>query len=251
MSDMTHTNLPARWRPTLLVAVLPLVLAACGTSDDVPQSSPSALTPQQESTKEPTTEETEAEPTTEEATETGEAADEGQDEDAAGSTDRPDTWATFTAEPPPVSADPEELAGDPRVEAVQRFNETFARAASADEARDEEWLATMDEDGYDGIMEILGEEFGRAYPGPLPYAPLSVSEIEDGTWSVQGCMVTDGFSVESAGSGDGVTGLEVSSVEYELVEDPDDDGAYLVQALYAGLLNCSTTEVETDSWSGR
>ncbi|ANS79097.1 hypothetical protein SGUI_1701 [Serinicoccus hydrothermalis] len=250
---MTQTTVLSRWRPALLVAALPLALAACGGSDDLPESSPTAMASDDgpQATAAPTTQE--PEPTGEEPEETAASEDDDEDADAGteGSTDQPDTWATFTAEPPPVDVDTEELEGDPRVEALRRFNETFARAASADAPQDEEWLATMDEGGYDGIMEILGEEFGRSYPGPLPYTPLSVSELEDGTWSVQGCMVTDGFSVESAGSGDGVTGLEVSSVEYELIEDPGDEGAYLVQALYAGLLNCSTTEVETDSWPGR
>lgn len=248
MMTMT-TPLPRRrWRLLTAGVVLPLVLGACGTSSDVPESSPTALASDDAipTSAEPTGEE--SEPTTEEAQESTADEESADEEGVAAEDDQPETWATFTAEPPPVSVEAGELEEDPRVQAVVRFNEAFARAATADDPRDEEWLATLDESGHDALVEVFEEEFGRAYPGPLPYAPLQVTELEDGTWSVQGCMVTDGFSADPSRSDDGMQGLEVSSIEYSLVTDPDDEEEYLVEALYSGALNCSTTEVETRSW---
>lgn len=248
MMTMT-TPLPRRrWRLLAAGAALPLVLGACGTSSDVPESSPTALASDDAipTSAEPTGEE--SEPTTEEAQESAAAEESADEEGVAAEDDEPETWATFTAEPPPVSVEEGDLDEDPRVQAVARFNEAFARAATADDPDDEEWLATLDESGHDGLVEVFEEEFGRSYPGPLPYTPLQVTELEDGTWSVQGCMVTDGFSADPSRSDDGMQGLEVSSIEYSLVTDRDDEEEYLVEALYSGALNCSTTEVETRSW---
>ncbi|WP_130014378.1 hypothetical protein [Serinicoccus sediminis] len=248
-STPTAAPAPRRHRPLLtLAAALPVLLGACGGSADVPQSSPTPLASDDagRSTGGPSTEQpapTSAD--TEEATGEQPPADAGPEE---GTGDEPGTWATFTAEPPPLAVDEEALQDDPRVLAVARFNEAFARAATADDPRDEEWLATLDEAGHAGLVEVFAEEFGRAYPGPLPYTPLQVTELEDGTWSVQGCMVTDGFSADPTRSDDGMTGLEVSSIEYSLVDDPGAEGDYLVEALYSGTINCSTTEVETRSW---
>ncbi|WP_299519476.1 hypothetical protein [uncultured Serinicoccus sp.] len=253
---MTTTTSPWRTAPArarlLACCALPLVLGACGGSSGVPESSPTALSSDDAvaATDEPTTEEaapTSAETAPEEQATDEASEDEGDGEDE-GAEDLPDTWATFTAEPPPLVVEEGELDDDPRVRAVGRFNEAFARAATADDPRDEGWLATLDEDGHDGLVEVFVEEFGRAYPGPLPFTPLQVTELEDGTWSVQGCMVTDGFSADPSRSDDGMTGLEVSSIEYSLVDDPGAEGDYLVEALYSGTINCSTTEVETRSW---
>ncbi|GAA4879400.1 hypothetical protein [Serinicoccus chungangensis] len=251
---MTTTTSPtttdgARGGLMAVCCALPLLLGACGTSDDVPQSSPTALSSDDAApaTDEPTTEE----PTATSAEPTGEETDEEPPSEGAegeGAEDRPETWATFTAEPPPLVVEEGELDDDPRVLAVARFNEAFARAATADDPQDQDWLATLDEDGLEGLVEVFEEEFGRAYPGPLPFTPLQVTELEDGTWSVQGCMVTDGFSADPSRSDDGMTGLEVSSIEYSLVNDPGAEGDYLVEALYSGTINCSTTEVETRSW---
>lgn len=253
---MTTTTSPSRTVPArarlLAGCALPLLLGACGTSSDVPESSPTALSSDDAAagTGEPTTED--AAPTSAHTSEqeqtTGEeqTTEEEASQDAA--EDRPDTWATFTAEPPPLAVEEGELDEDPRVLAVERFNEAFARAATADDPQDQDWLATLDEGGLQGLVEVFEEEFGRAYPGPLPFTPLQVTELEDGTWSVQGCMVTDGFSADPSRSDDGMTGLEVSSIEYSLVDDPGAEGDYLVEALYSGTINCSTTEVETRSW---
>ncbi|WP_298888657.1 hypothetical protein [uncultured Serinicoccus sp.] len=248
---MTTTTSPSRTDPArarlLAGCALPLLLGACGTSSDVPESSPTALSSDDAAagTDEPTTEE--AAPTSEETSEEQQSPEEEQSSGEAAE-DRPDTWATFTAEPPPLVVEEGELDEDPRVLAIERFNEAFARAATADDPRDEGWLATLDEAGHEGLVEVFEEEFGRAYPGPLPFTPLQVTELEDGTWSVQGCMVTDGFSADPSRSDDGMTGLEVSSIEYSLVDDPGAEGDYLVEALYSGTINCSTTEVETRSW---
>lgn len=246
--------------PALTLAMA-LTLAACGGDDDVARSSPSALSadggddaPATAEVEPTTAEPTGSEADTEDSEDT--AADaEGSgdaDEEAEGSADgedgEPDTWATFTEEPPPVAMDPGELADDPRVQAVTRFNEQLARAATADDPERPEWLATLNEDSLPTLRENFAEEFGRTYPGPLPYEVLDVQDLEDGTASVQGCLVTDGFSVGPVGEGEGMTGMVVSSIEYSLVEDPAEEGAWLVDAIYAGAYDCSSTSVEARTW---
>ncbi|MFK5584783.1 hypothetical protein [Serinicoccus sp. LYQ131] len=247
--------------PALTLAMA-LTLAACGGDDDASRSSPSALSAD-DGDDAPST--AEVEPTTAEPTGSDEDSDnsaadsEGagdDDEESQGSADEdgggedgdPDTWATFTEEPPPVAMDPGGLADDPRVQAVTRFNEQLARAATADDPERPEWLATLNEDSLPTLRENFAEEFGRTYPGPLPYEVLDVQDLEDGTASVQGCLVTDGFSVGPVGEGEGMTGMVVSSIEYSLVEDPAQEGAWLVDAIYAGAYDCSSTSVEARTW---
>lgn len=167
--------------------------------------------------------------------------------DAAGTTgEEPEVWATFTDEPGPIapSGGAEAFADDPRVELVTTFNEEFARAATANDPRRPEWLATLNEDSYDTLMEFFGEEFGKTYPGPLPFSVLSVEDgEEEGTASVQGCIISEGFALGP----EGITGQSVTPLEYALVQDPATEG-WLVDAVWAGAYDCSTTTVEARAW---
>lgn len=189
-------------------------------------------------------------PPTEEAAETN-GPDAGQDgpgteHEDPDEVEDPEVWATFTAEPGRTPDDVSEaFADDPRLQVVLTFNEEFARAVTADDPRRAEWLATLDEDSYPALMDYLGDEFGKDYPGPLPFTPLDVGPgSEDGTASVQGCIISSGFALGP----DGLTGATVTSIEYALVEDPAQPDAWLVQAMWAGAYDCSTTDVPARLW---
>lgn len=227
-----------------LLLPLGLLLTACGGDADA-SGGPADVTP-----VELTTSTASAAPTGERTDEPAEDAEDtvgDGDGDGGGDDpeDGPDTWATFTEEPGqiPRSDGNEVFADDPRVEAVRAFNEEFARAATAGDPQRADWLATLDPEGYDGLMEVLGEEFGKQYPGPLPFTVLDVTELEDGTGSVQGCIISDGFAVGS----EGMTGGTVTSIEYALTPD-DEEGTWLVQAMWAGAYDCSAVDVHGVAW---
>lgn len=240
----------SRTAPALGLGIV-LTLAACGGDADVPQNTPSALS-SSSTTGSPTEDAAaETEATTEEPTGASESQDaESRDEDEQdeGAGEEPGTWATFTEEPPPIAGGAADVADDPRAQAVTAFNEELARAATADQTDRPEWLATLNEDSLEALLDNFGDEFGRTYPGPLPFEALAVDDLDDGTASVQGCMVTDGFSVGPVGEGEGMTGIVVSSIEYSLVEDPGDEGAWLVDAIFAGAYDCSSISVEARTW---
>src|SRR5699024_5981978 len=147
-----------------LLLPLGLLLTACGGDADA-SGGPADVTP-----VELTTSTASAAPTGERTDEPAEDAEDtvgDGDGDGGGDDpeDGPDTWATFTEEPGqiPRSDGNEVFADDPRVEAVRAFNEEFARAATAGDPQRADWLATLDPEGYDGLMEVLGEEFGKQY----------------------------------------------------------------------------------------
>lgn len=225
------------------VLTLTLLLAACGGGDagadqaDLP--APTALAPQ---TASPTPADA-AEEETEDAAEPDDAsasADEGSEDPGT------DVWATFTEEPGPLPPeDAEEAFGDdPRVQVVRAFNEEFARAATAGDPQRAEFVALIAPEGYDALMDYLGEEFGKNYPGPLPFTLLDVTDgDEEGTASVQGCIVSSGFALGP----EGMTGQSVTPIEYALVSDPASEG-WLVEAIWAGAYDCSTVAVEAKAW---
>lgn len=238
---------PERPRAVALAALpLALLLAACGgggqagPSDALP--SPTPLAP---ATKAPATTAPEVDEGTEDSSSPAPTGGEGAD--GAGTTgEEPEVWATFTQDPGPIApTDGAEAFGDdPRVQVVTTFNEEFARAATDDDPRRPEWLATLNQDSYDTLMEYFGEEFGKTYPGPLPFAVLGVEDgPEEGTASVHGCIVSEGFAL----GGDGMTGQRVTPIEYALVQDPATEG-WLVDAVWAGAYDCSTTTVEARAW---
>ncbi|WP_134772087.1 hypothetical protein [Ornithinimicrobium flavum] len=223
-----------------------LLLAACGggsAASDDPVSGPVAL-PSQTATPTPS-----APAASEDAAEES-SADEGAAEESSAATgaseDEPEVWATFTEEPgrlPPRDAE-EAFADDPRVAAVRTFNEEFARAATAGDPQRPEFVALVAPEGYDALLDYLGEEFGKRYPGPLPFTLLDVADgPEDGTASVQGCIVSSGFALGT----EGVTGQTVTPIEYALVTDPATEG-WLVEAIWAGAYDCSTVTVEARAW---
>lgn len=237
-----------RLAPLPLAVTLTLLLAACGGAEAGAESdalpTPTALSPR---TAEPTptaaAEEESEEPDEDADEDDGDEATDGAD---TGSDAGSDTWATFTDEPGPLPPeDAEEAFGDdPRVQTVRTFNEEFARAATANDPQRAEFVALIDPDGYDALLDYLGEEFGKTYPGPLPFTLLDVVEgEEDGTASVEGCIVSDGFALGE----EGVTGQSVTSIEYALVEDPAAEG-WLVEAIWAGSYDCSTVTVESRAW---
>lgn len=237
---------PAR-RSGLLLLPLALMLGACagdgagagGGADDATVT-PGALT---SGTAGPTPSPTPSQPPADDddVTTGPEDASEGEDD-----LDEPEVWATFTAEPGQTPGDVSEaFADDPRLQAVLTFNEEFARAVTANDPQREQWLATLDENNYDALMDYLGDEFGKEYPGPLPFTPLDVGPgSEEGTASVQGCLISSGFALGA----EGVTGATVTSIEYALVEDPADPDAWLVEAMWAGAYDCSTTDVPGRLW---
>lgn len=229
--------------PVRLAALLlpVLLLGACGGAEAT-SSDPAAATPVQLATATPTPA---AAPSTESADpDVEETAADGTVAD--GDPGEPGTWATFTEEPgmiPRTDGD-EVFADDPRVVAVRAFNAEFARAATAGDPQSPGWLATLDPAGYDGLMAVLGEEFGKQYPGPLPFRVIDVTELEDGSGSVQGCLVSEGFAMGP----EGVTGSTVTPIEYALTAHPDEEGAWLVQAMWAGAYDCSAVDVEGTAW---
>lgn len=234
----------------VLPLTLPLVLllAACGGADaaqDDTLPSPNALASE---TAEPTPDAA-ADDEPEETEEETEDAEESEDADDDGATEEdaePEVWATFTEEPGPLPpADAEEVFGDDeRVQAVRTFNAEFARAATANDPQRAEFLATIAPEGQDGLMDYLGEEFGKNYPGPLPFTLLDVTDgDEEGTSSVQGCIISSGFALGA----EGMTGQSVTSIEYALVADPAEEG-WLVEAIWAGDYDCSTVTVEARAW---
>lgn len=243
LRDRSRTALPG----VALALTSLLVLGACGGDTDVPTSSPTALGSQAGADAGDDAGSTSAAAPT--GDQTGDGAEEPSDDSAQDQEgEESDTWATFTEEPAPLSPDEGAFADDPRVQAVTLFNEELARAATDNDPERAQWLETLNEDSLTTLQDTFAEEFGRTYPGPLPFRVLDVADLEDGTGSVQGCMITDGFSVGAPGEGEGMTGLVVSSIEYSLVEDPADEGTWLVDAIYAGAYDCSTTDVEARSW---
>ncbi|GAA5159320.1 hypothetical protein [Ornithinimicrobium tianjinense] len=220
-----------------LLPALALALSACG--GDEAGADPAAAVPVQLSTSAPaapsdTDDEDEAETTADDAAAT------------TGPAGEPDTWATFTEEPgqlPPADG-ATAFADDPRVLAVREFNAEFARAASENDPQRAAWLATLDPAGYEDLMAMLSEEFGKQYPGPLPMTVVDVAELEDGTGSVQGCIISEGFAT----GGEGYTGSTITSVEYALVPDPSEEGSWLVQKIWAGAYDCSSVDVEATAW---
>lgn len=246
-------GVPVRRSGLLLLSLaLPLTLAlgACGDGDDgaadVATVTPGALAG---STASPTPSPTPSAPTTDDEDQTGtddETTDPGEVTLEPDEVEDPEVWATFTAEPGRAPGDVSEaFADDSRLQAVQLFNEEFARAVTANDPRRPDWLATLDEENYDALMDYLGDEFGKTYPGPLPFTPLDIGPgSEDGTASVQGCLISSGF----APGPDGVTGAVVTSIEYALVQDPAEPDAWLVQAMWAGAYDCSTTDVPARLW---
>lgn len=231
------------------VLALALLLSACGGEDGDATGDPDVVRPVEltTSTPAPTTagtadDEDDEDEATQEEDGTG-GDDTGVPDDAAAQ--EPDTWATFTQEPGEIPrADGDEVfADDPRVQAVREFNAEFARAATAGDPQRAEWLATLDPAGYEDLMAILGEEFGKQYPGPLPFTVLDVTELEDGTGSVQGCIISEGFALGP----EGVTGGTVTSIEYALTPGTQDD-PWLVQAMWAGAYDCSAVDVEGVAW---
>lgn len=229
---------PARLTALLLPALL---LAACGSADDV-SSGPAAVTPVQLATATPT-------PSAAGPAESADPTEETDDDETTADEEdpgEPGTWATFTEEPgmiPRTDGD-EVFADDPRVVAVRAFNEEFARAATAGDPQSPGWLATLDPAGYEGLMDVLGEEFGKQYPGPLPFSVIDVTELEDGSGSVQGCLVSEGFAMGP----EGVSGSTVTPIEYALTAHPEEEGAWLVQAMWAGAYDCSAVDVEGTAW---
>lgn len=229
------------------VVLLPtLVLAACGGGSAGPEAAapaPSAL-PAQTATPTPSAPEV----VEDEAEETSadEAPEEGSAAGTASPEEEPEVWATFTEEPgrlPPRDAE-EAFADDPRVETVRAFNEEFARAASAGDPQRPEFVALVAPEGYDALLDYLGEEFGKQYPGPLPFTLLDVADGQEaGTASVQGCIVSSGFALGA----EGMTGQTVTPIEYALVTDPATEG-WLVEAIWAGAYDCSTVTVEARAW---
>lgn len=237
-------------RPLGLAASLLCVLLVAGCSDgeDLPEASPTApgggaTASAAPAPTEPET--TEPEPTTSEPDVPTDDADE-----TGGGVGDLGTWATFTAEPPPVPRDDaEEVFGDdPRVQLVRTFNEEFARAATDGDPQHPEWVSTMSDEGYEQVMTVLEGEFGLTYPGPLPFTLLGVAELDDGTSSVQGCVMSAGFALGAGveDGGEGFTGSVITPLEYSLVENPA--GEWLVDALYAGTYDCSTMTVEARTW---
>lgn len=247
----TQSPTPSRSarRRALLLLPLALVLAGCagdgGTGDD-PTVTPGALSGSAgTTTPAPTTGATPTDDADDTSPDTGDATAQGSEEDPDEVED-PEVWATFTAEPGRIPDDVSEaFADDPRLQAVRAFNEEFARAVTADDPRRPDWLATLDESNYEALMDYLGEEFGQEYPGPLPFTPLDVGPgPEDGTASVQGCIISSGFALGP----DGLTGTVVTSIEYALVEDPAEPDAWLVHAMWAGAYDCTTTDVPARLW---
>lgn len=239
-------------RPALLALPLALMLSACGggqdgdaTGDATAPVAPGALagstqtaapTPTPTPTPEPTDEGDDAD-----ATSVG--GEEPQDPDEI---EDPEVWATFTAEPGRTPGDVSEaFADDARLQAVLTFNAEFARAVTANDPRRAAWLQTLDESNYEALMDYLGDEFGKEYPGPLPFTPLDVGDSsEDGTASVQGCIISSGFALGP----DGATGATITSIEYALVEDPAEPDAWIVHAMWAGAYDCSMTDVPARLW---
>ncbi|WP_131103256.1 hypothetical protein [Ornithinimicrobium sufpigmenti] len=248
---------------SVLPLVLPLVLAlgACA-GDDGGTDATAAVTPGAlaGSTTNPSPTPTPSQPTDVDASarpttatgqaETGQAgtgqAGTGEVVTDSPEDEEPEVWATFTAEPGQAPGDVSEaFSDDPRLQAVLRFNAEFARAVTDDDPRRAEWLATLDPESYEALMDYLGEEFGKDYPGPLPFTPLDVGPgDEDGTASVQGCIISAGFALGD----EGFTDATVTSIEYALVEDPAEPDAWLVQAMWAGAYDCSTTDVPARLW---
>lgn len=234
-----------RLTPLPLAVTLTLLLAACGGAEaggaDDALPTPTALS----GTAAPTPGDADAEESAEPTDGDDEDADDEEEADDEVSGE-PDTWATFTEEPGPLPpGDAEEAFGDdPRVQTVLAFNEEFARAATANDPQRAEFVALIDPGGYDALLDYLGEEFGKTYPGPLPFTLLDVVDgEEEGTASVEGCIVSDGFALGQ----EGFTGQSVTSIEYALVEDPAAEG-WLVEAIWAGSYDCSTVTVEARAW---
>jgi hypothetical protein len=241
---------PAR-RVVLLLLAPALVLGACADADGaVEHGDAAAVTPGAlAGSTSPAATSTPGVPPTEQAEETVSAAGQdgpGPEQGDPDEVEDPEVWATFTAEPGRAPDDVSEaFADDPRLQVVLTFNEEFARAVTADDPRRAQWLATLDEDSYPALMDYLGDEFGKDYPGPLPFTPLDVGPgSEDGTASVQGCIISSGFALGP----EGLTGATVTSIEYALVEDPAQSDAWLVQAMWAGAYDCSTTDVPARLW---
>ena len=239
---------PSRLAGLLLIPPV-LVLGACSdgsgsSADDTATVTPGALAGSSE-TPTPT-----PAATPDEAPET-EQPDDQTDDPAVDDPDQedpedPEVWATFTEEPGFAPGDVSEaFADDARLQAVLTFNQEFARAVTADDPQRADWLATLDEGNYEALMDYVGEEFGKEYPGPLPFTPLDVGPgDEDGTASVQGCIISSGFAVGP----EGVTGATVTSIEYALVQDPTQADAWLVHAMWAGAYDCATTDVPARLW---
>lgn len=228
-----------------LALPLGLLLTACGGAEEGSPADPAAPTPVQLSTAPPTPTAPSGETAEAETADDSAGGEEDEEGAAAGASD-PGTWATFTEEPgmiPRTDGD-EVFADDPRVVAVRTFNEEFARAATAGDPQSPGWLETLDPEGYDGLMAVLGEEFGKQYPGPLPFSVIDVTELEDGSGSVQGCLVSEGFAMGP----EGVTGSTVTPIEYALSAHPEQEGAWLVQAMWAGAYDCSAVDVEGTTW---
>lgn len=238
-------GVPAR-RFGLLVLPLALLLGGCaatGSGEEADATDDAAVTPSAltSATAEPTPSPTPSPPPTD-AGEDATAPEDGDGDDV----EDPEVWATFTAEPGQTPGDVSEaFADDPRLQAVLTFNEEFARAVTANDPQRAQWLATLDESNYDALMDYLGDEFGKEYPGPLPFTPVDVGPgSEEGTASVQGCIISAGFALGP----EGVTGATVTSIEYALVEDPAEPDAWLVEAMWAGAYDCSTTNVPGRLW---
>lgn len=235
-------------RPALLALPLALMLSACGGGQDGDDTvgatapvTPGALAGNTHTaTPTPTPEPTDDEGDDADAT-AGEEELEDPDE-----VEDPEVWATFTAEPGQTPGDVSEaFADDARLQAVLTFNVEFARAVTANDPRREAWLETLDESNYEALMDYLGDEFGKEYPGPLPFTPLDVGDgSEDGTASVQGCIISSGFALGP----DGATGATTTSIEYALVEDPAEPDAWIVHAMWAGAYDCSMTDVPARLW---
>lgn len=243
---------PVRLRRAASWALLPLLLAACGGGDGGEEPVAASPTPLASATSAPVPTSEEPEPTTDEATEetAEETTDDTEGADAADDapvTDEPEVWATFTEEPGALAREDadEVFADDERVLAVRAFNEEFARAATANDPWSAQWLATMNPESHETLLEFLGEEFGKTYPGPLPFRVLGVADgEEDDTASVQGCIISEGFALGP----EGVTGTTITSIEYALVQDPAPEGAWLVDQIWAGAYDCSAVDVEGRAW---
>lgn len=252
LSPRPSPEVRPRRRPSrpagLLLLPLALVLGACSdgstsSADDTATVTPGALAGSSETpTPTPSATPDEAPGTEQPDGQTDDPAVDDPDQDP----EDPEVWATFTEEPGFAPGDVSEaFADDARLQAVLTFNQEFARAVTADDPQRADWLATLDEGNYEALMDYLGDEFGKEYPGPLPFTPLDVGPGDgDDTASVQGCIISSGFAVGP----EGVTGATVTSIEYALVQDPMQADAWLVHAMWAGAYDCATTDVPARLW---
>ena len=171
--------------------------------------------------------------------------------DDAKATDKPTESTSTSAAPTPTATptpteDPLSPFEDrPEVVALRSWADAAARDVNAGQ-RDfptARQLQVDTEKVRSDVSVSWREDFGRYYPGPLPFTPVAVSGSKRES-RVTTCVLSAGFALKKQG-GQPAEKREVIPVVFTMARQ---GGAWLLAGIVGGTADCGGVQVEEVQW---